>query len=155
MNREIIFKAKVKDWEQKPKDKQWVYGYYVRGFDIYEKPIHIIFDTTTIFYSRGETDGWDEIDANTLCRYTGLTDKNGKKIWENDFLRYRHNFCKVRWDDNFSRFVVDEYTKYNGEYVALDIHGFNCFKENTGKFFEVIGNVFDNPELLKEGAEDE
>ena len=137
MSREILFKGRTKD------GGNWVYG------DL----IHRCCGTTI---GTVDSDGLHEVyvDEEIICQYTGLTDKNGKKIWENDFLRYRHNFYKVRWDDKFSRFVADEYTKYNGKYVVLDIHGFNCFKEIIDKFFEVIGNIFDNPELLKEGAEE-
>ena len=138
--REILFKAKVKDWEQKPKDEQWVYGYYVRGFDIYEEPIHMIFDPTTIFYSHGETDGWDEIDPETLCQYTGLTDKNGNKIWENDIIIYKeiHAIGKVAFMED--TFVLDD--EYDGKQY---ING-------MWDKFEVIGNIFDNPELAEGGV---
>ena len=43
---------------------QWVCGYYVKGLDMYGKEIHIIFEPTTVFYSHGETDGFEEIDPN-------------------------------------------------------------------------------------------
>ncbi len=166
--REIVFKAKVKDWEQKPKDEQWVYGYYVRGFNMYEEPIHMIFDTTTMFYSHGETDGWDEIDQSTLCQYTGLTDKNGNKIWENDVVRGHGNpkdlakvvfgeFCVIEVE---SLEKVDSVVGWHTEVIPTDAlskcEPF-CLPMPLTDFYikhcewEVIGSIFDNPELLKAG----
>lgn len=140
--REILFKAKVKDWEQKPKDEQWVYGYYVRGFNVYEEPVHMIFDPTTLFFSHGETDGWDEIDPSTLCRYIGLTDKNGCKIWEND----------VVWVGGTDRAIVIFSEKHSG-YILQPIGDFYfdspMLADNVDIIDNIIGNIFDNAELLK------
>ena len=63
---------------------EWVTGHYVKGLDMYAKEVHLIFEPTTIFYSSGETDGWSEVDPSTICQCTGLKDKNGDLIWEND-----------------------------------------------------------------------
>lgn len=143
-----MFKAKVKNWREKPADEQWVYGYYVKGFNVYEEPIHIIFEPTTIFHDGGKTDGWEEIDDDTLCRCTGLTDKNGKKIWENDVVGYWDTYStenglaeadcigKVFWDDETLSFQVTE---------RLSAESYEVMDECS-----VIGNIFDNPELKKE-----
>lgn len=136
--REILFKAKVKDWEQKPKDEQWVYGYYVRGFNVYEEPVHMIFEPTTMFFSHGETDGWDEIDPSTLCQYTGLTDKNGNKIWENDILIGESR-----------KFVINYYTPFTMYMMKVIGHGGGVNGATIQlRECEVIGNIFDNPELI-------
>lgn len=98
------------------------------------------------------------VDKDTICQYTGLTDKNGNKIWENDALSDDDMFSVVRWDEEEARFVIDDYgtkgclMEYGfdecmGEYGVVDTYGFDDFC--SMKSFEVIGNIFDNPELLK------
>ena len=76
MNREILFKAKRKD------NGEWVEGQYVyitNPLTEDGKPIkHLICNGTNIFN--------DLIDSDTICQCTGLTDKNDKKIWENDIV---------------------------------------------------------------------
>lgn len=122
MNREILFKAKRID------NGEWVEGYYVKtrlGTDI--KPSDVIFVPFKI--NRNEEWGWIKIDPDTLCQYTGLTDKNGKKIWENDLLGHKLNRVEF----------------LNGTYC---INGDRSlfFEANTN---EVIGNIFDNQEMLE------
>ena len=88
-----------------------------------------------------------EVDPSTICQCTGLKDKNGKLIWENDILvgylddMYPENatYAQVIWDKN------GFYTK---EQYSDDISLMDEFDE---KHFEVCGNIFDNPELLEVG----
>lgn len=130
--REILFKAKRID------NGEWVEGYFVENRKIHTKFHSVIF--TNIDSEIPECFDFYEIDENTLCQYTGLTDKNGNKIWENDVVVIQHYATKahkVKWG-------------YGGFYVG--INGFLC-RYNT--VCEVIGNIFGKPELLKEGAENE
>lgn len=149
MSREILFKAKRID------NGEWVEGYYVyitNPLTEDGKPIkHLICNGTNIFN--------DLIDPDTLCQYTGLTDKDGKKIWENDILRYSYDY-------DGSPFLKDgEEIKYrvgavfwsewrgswavcgqgNKKYTNNDVFKYN---RNPNRA-EVIGNIFDNPELLE------
>lgn len=150
--KDILFKAKVKNWRELPTEEQWVYGYYVRGFNVYEEPIHIIFDPTTIF-ENNKTDGWDEIDPDTLCRYTGSNDNHDNKIWENDLIEckkfsngylIKHFLSQIEWDDGGTGFAFKD-GKHSWAFMdSLTVY--EC---------QVIGNIFDNPELLEGGGEDE
>lgn len=131
--RERLFKAKRKD------NSEWVTGYYVAKYDIDGTLIHYIFLNKGI-------NVWEfvEIIPETLCQYTCLTDKNGEKIWENDVCKINEssideedgNF-QVEWDNDSARFVLNGF----GLTVDFDnVYGYEC---------EVIGNIFDNKELLE------
>lgn len=133
-----LYKAKRLDWRKFPEKEQWIIGYYVLGFNEYEQPVHLIFEPTSMFFSHGETDGWTEIDPNTLCQCTGLKDKRGKMIWENDIVKI--NDSKANVLITFRDFEIictipnEKYYKHRLEYDTE---------------YEVVGNIFDNPELLE------
>ena len=127
--REILFRGKHMHVcpENKHLDGTWVEGYL-------EDENHI-------------NDGKCEflIDPETICQYTGLTDKNGKKIWEGDIL-------EGHLDDKFPEDVTREKVIWHESGWKTDEPG--CVdKEYLDEFdtenFEVVGNVFDNPELLE------
>lgn len=89
----------------------------------------------------------EEVDKNTICQCTGLKDRNGKLIWENDVVAYLDTYStengwaeadcigKVVWDDETLSFQVTNRLSAES-YEVLD----EC---------SVIGNIFDNPELLE------
>ena len=88
---------------------------------------------------------WFYIDESTICQCTGLKDKSGKLIWENDIVRIVYNgieyIYKVIWDVSELDFKATngkENYKSNFQYLT-------CCEE-----IEIIENIFDNPELLKE-----
>lgn len=149
-----LYRAKVKNWEQKPRNEQWVYGYYVAGFNIYEEPMHLIFDPTTIFHNDGRTDGFEEIDVSTLCEHTGLSDKNECNIWENDIVTIpsEDGFFVVHWSDTEACFEMEN----DKESLVVTFDHYWAYE------VEVVGNVYDNseflPKFLREngiGTEDE
>ena len=124
--REIIFRAKRKD------NGEWVEGYYQKRFDLDESEQHLI------FWSKNYT-VWEYVEVNpdTLCQYTGLKDKNGRKIFENDILDCGMNL-RVSWHTFKASWVLSKkgwmYKRYFGESVEPED-------------VEVVGNIFDNPEL--------
>ena len=139
MKGRYLFKAKRID------NGEWVAGHYVKGLDMYAKEVHLIFEPTTIYYSSGETDGWSEIDPSTICQCTGLKDKNGKLIWENDIVRDKEGNCyKVFWQNNYYQFswicVKSDIFQIGTKW---DLYIWRSYE------IAVIGNTFDNPELLE------
>lgn len=159
MNREILFKAKRKD------NDKWVEGYYLNV----AKMNHFI--CTGKIKLDGALKGiiapeMYAIDATTLCQYTGLKDKNGEKIWENDILIGHGNdrdlskvvFGEFDVIDAGTLEIVDRVIGWHTEVVETDAlskcEPF-CLPMPLTDFyikrseFEVIGNIFDNPELME------
>lgn len=148
MNREILFKAKRKD------NGKWVEGYYIYhikrticpfGDSIKpEDEQHVIMQDDFSDWNMPRNTVVYEIDTDTLCQYTGLTDKNDKKIWENDIVKVSTNkgntLCEARYADNVAQFQLWQFTTLPRTATVL----------NLGNYEEkVIGNIFDNPELLE------
>lgn len=134
MEDKYLVKAKRTD------NREWVVGGLVRyGFTGKEK-YYIVPDYASDLYAI-------EIDPNTICRCTGLKDENGKQIWENDIVKCLYNcygkkfvyIGKVIYKEDTCRFVA-----VNSE--STDYEWWNEEKE-------VIGNIFDNPELLRRNDE--
>ena len=139
MEDRYLFKAKRLD------NGEWAQGYLV--YDNRDKLYRIIMD---IQYSTGTcitTDNAPRVDLSTICQCTGLKDKSGKLIWENDVVAYWDTYStesgyaeadcigKVVWDDETISFQVTNRLSAES-YEVLD----EC---------SVIGNKFDNPELLE------
>lgn len=129
--REILFKAKRID------NGEWVEGYY-RRIPCMRLLEHYIMPQNP--KNRMEQYA---INLDTLCQYTGLTDKNGVKIWENDIL-------KANLDDDFAEDTTYEWVKWyeSGFYTYEDNSLVSILDIWDTENFEVCGNVFDNPELL-------
>ena len=140
MNREILFKAKRLD------NGEWVEGYYCKWKQI-RRTICVaeekIVDCIIVWMSDGSM--LYEIDPDTICQYTGLTDKNGKRIWENDILKANLDesypeditYIKILWNE--CRFCTNEN-------YSTDI---NALEKWDAEHFQVCGNIFDNADLLE------
>ena len=81
------------------------------------------------------------VDIGTVGQYTGLTDKNGTKIFEGDIVNFKttaYHFknCRIKYQSCY------------GRYCAIDSKGYEYPMDKTFEY-EVIGNIYDNPELLK------
>ena len=149
--REILFKAKRID------NGEWVEGYlFDNGFDGEEKK-YFVGGLIIEKYNGTACDEWDitgidfcEIDPETLCQFTGLCDKNGKRIWENDIVT-----CQTKYGGDIGKIVF-----HNGKFCVLWNSTYhyprngkceNYYDINTKNL--VKGNIFDNPELLQEVTE--
>ena len=129
-----MFRAKRLD------NGEWVEGFYVclNGTE------HMIYN------GYAETDcgefyaDYFQVDPETVCQFTGLTDKNGKKIFEGDICKHRSNYS--------GDFIISVVTFTDGQFLVMadNNSGFNLSEK-----LEVIGNIHDNPELMEGGEADE
>ena len=136
--REILFRGKRID------NGEWVEGYYIP----IEERAHIVLEADTMCMDAECGDfyavEWYQVDPETVCQYTGLTDKNGKKIFEGDICKHRSNYS--------GDFIISVVTFTDGQFLVMadNNSGFNLSEK-----LEVIGNIHDNPELTKGGEADE
>ena len=126
--REILFRGKRKT------DNEWLYGFpYVTR----KNAVKINWYCSEFGSMRT-----DEVDPETVGQYTGLTDKNGTKIFEGDIVE--------RFSDGEQ--AVISWLKYSACF-GLSFGGWCCgfddYDDNLPSDFEVIGNIHNNPEILK------
>lgn len=146
MEDRYLFKAKRKD------NGEWVIGNIITNvfFRLGQSIPYILCPDKAeydCFEDFTEENGIFEVRPDTICQCTGLKDKNGKLIWENDIVGFWDTYStengqaemdcigKVVWDDETISFQVTNRLSAES-YEVLD----EC---------SVIGNVFDNPELLE------
>lgn len=124
--REILFRGKRKC------DGEWVEGdlsYHVHDGDVYIFPV-----------SGYDSPNRYEVYCETVCQYTGLIDKNGRKIWENDIVKHdvSDTIGTVKWyHKDYIGWCVDDVQIYEQQ-----------FTDEMWNECEVIGNILDNPELI-------
>ena len=132
MNREIKFRGKSID--------EWVYGMLCKvneGDTEHGEPIKYKIQTDE--KEDGEYVNCFITDENTIGQYTGLHDKNGKEIYEGDIVKIKYR------DEDIGKVIYE----HNG--FSIDVTNMN---KNYGRvsfvnnFIEVIGNIYENPELL-------
>lgn len=125
--REILFRGKQTD------NKKWVVDNSV-----------LFFKNSAKIY--GALNEWREVEVipETVGQYTGLTDKNGKKIFEGDIVNYNGTNHKVVFE-----------TRGESAYFGIEISNIETWRfclEVPAKLMNVIGNIHDNPELLRGDA---
>ena len=133
MEDRYLFKAKRLD------NGEWAQGYLV--YDNRDKLYRIIMD---IQYSTGTcitTDNAPRVDLSTICQCTGLKDKSGKLIWENEIIKCKFGIAVAVWDKSEWRIklVKDNIWRKDLHYWVVE----------DNQRTEVVGNIFDNPELLE------
>ena len=138
--REILFRAKAINRDKgyhrtNYKNGDWVYGLITRLYD--ER-----FENLPAEMTNENGVSGIEIDHNTICQFTGLKDKNGRKIWEGDVVRCTDTIGKVGWNETHLAYTILADMKGKMQYFYLDESLSNCT--------EVIGNIFDNADLLGE-----
>lgn len=138
--RENLFKAKK--WD----NGEWIEGYFVKIKDVTEHNLILTGELSKGAYT--DFIGY-EVDPETLCQFTGLCDKNGKRIWENDILMahsdesYPENVTYETIEWGVAGWVTHEANSVGRQYLD----------EFDLEHFEVVGNIFDNKELLQEVPE--
>jgi uncharacterized phage protein (TIGR01671 family) len=147
--REILFKAKRID------NGEWIEGYYTecRG------ETFIGIDTSSMFeIFCPPVIRWFKVSSETLCQFTGLTDKNGQKIWENDIIKYHFGeiYAPIKYGC-YQNCFDSQKAEHVGFYV--DWSDDKCLRKDLGYWIDMVdtmpvGNIFDNPELLQEESDE-
>lgn len=130
--REILFRGRRKD------NGEWFVGFYGKS----SEKAYIIHDSHIAF---GYV-SMKEVNPETVGQYTGLTDKNGKKIFEGDICKFNEPFGR----SGITLFVV-EWDSTNARFLGFTVGGRERYIVYVGREpkVEVIGNIHDNPELLE------
>lgn len=147
------------------KTSHWVYGGFHKHIDITPSALYkdaesrenhikehthyLIIQDAFSDYCRPRNIQCFDVSPETVGQFTGLCDKNGKAIYEGDILRiskFTNLVCEFRHG-------AFGYMYYNKFYPFAGNRRYAFNPKNTDKEFEVIGNIHDNPELLKGGWE--
>ena len=144
MDREILFRGKRTD------NGEWIEGNLITGVFLRGgRDIPYIMCPDKADYDCFEDfsveNGISEVDPETVCQYTGLTDKNGRKIFEGDIVEIPSDDAEIyiiEWDIDTARFTIVQHGS-----VICD------FDNYWGYELEIIGNIFDNAELLEGGVQ--
>lgn len=126
--RDILFRGKRK------KDGKWVYGNYAVTDNNGKQ--HFVLKNKAFEF---------EVDPKTVGQYTGLTDKNGKKIFEGDILRVAYHPEQdviIEWSDGCFGFRRANKPKDR-------VYSTVRYMQNAMSRLKIIGNIYDNPELLE------
>lgn len=142
MNREVIFRGKRLD------NGKWLYGDFMHDN---HQGCYIFPNDCTGLYTE------NKVDPDTVGEFTGMRDKHGKKVFEGDIVRRRDSAFGyidvgvVKYDCHLGAFVLeceDDGRIYQCTFKKdFSYNDGKCTIEGTYSY-EVIGNIYDNPELL-------
>ena len=136
--REILFRGKRVD-----------NGEWVEGLLVFKNEIRVF--TTHKWYDEGEEGEYDTTEdlrviPETVGQYTGLKDRNGKKIFEGDIVEFTDKYTRKK---GRAEIVFEAFKwKYSGCYYGGNPIVWLCIDDRSIEF-EIIGNIHDNPELLE------
>ena len=131
MENRYLFRAKRID------NGEWAEGFYVYN----DK--HYIGELCTE-HNVVPAISWHEVDKSTICQCTGLEDKTGKMIWENDILKSKHMKYRVIWCRKEGSWMLQSYSGA--------MYGIGSINSNK---YEAVANIFDEgSEGLGKGAEE-
>lgn len=156
MSRENLYRGKRKD------NGEWVEGSLLQ-LDFPRTETYIVDRFATI--ECDNIDGMEYVIQETVGQFTGLTDKNGKKVFEGDIVKITYNDRLTRrlekgdYESYMKEFcLVEQVVFYKGAFCSkVEIEnmplyrplGFDLYEKSMLKELEVIGNIHDNPELLE------
>lgn len=128
--REILFRGK-NDREE------WIEGFYIKDY------------IGTYIYDKYRNTRMQRVLPETVGQYTGLVDKNEKRIFEGDIVvlnvKGNNTICTVSWAETVAQFQLWQINTIPKTSTALNLGNYDC---------EIIGNIHDNPELLKGGEKE-
>ena len=149
MNREILFRAKKVD------GGEWVEGYVVQKYGAW-----FIYDVKNADTCRQNN---YVVDPDTICQNTGLVDKNGRAIHENDILKgffypYCHDgeynyYAQIEWSEYTKAFVIVTVKNPKSSVRGISDGNTELMEGWEPDSWEIVGNIYDNPELLEEESE--
>jgi uncharacterized phage protein (TIGR01671 family) len=152
MEDRYLFKAKRID------NGEWAQGNLIQSCDATDGWETIIIPTknSNMFtqhikrgYGNLGFENWYRVNPSTVCQCTGLKDKNGKLIWENDIM-VAHLDEDYPEDETYIKIIWHGNGFYVMERGGKDI---TLISKSDQEYFEVCGNIFDNPELLGRNGE--